>query len=69
MHNYKLGEEVKHKADAGPFIIVGIREDEVEIKGDWSGGMWPCNAPSWVKPEEIKPFDYSKMKTYPVTSK
>ena len=62
--DYKLGDKVKHKIDAAPFIVVGIRENEIEIKGDWSGGVRPCDVASWVKYDEIKPFDYSKMQTY-----
>lgn len=65
--DYKLGDKVYHPSDAAPFIVVGIREKEIEIEGDWSGGTAPYRdykAKSWVSKEDIKPFDYSKMKTY-----
>lgn len=56
-HNFKLGDEVYHPCDSAPFVVVGIREDLVEIKGDWSGGTHNINVADWVHPENIKMYD------------
>lgn len=32
-----------------PFKIVGIREDEIELQGDWSGGTHNVSQKGWVK--------------------
>ncbi len=64
MNNYKLGDEVFHPCNTAPFIVVGIREKEVEIQGDWSGGTHNVIQTGWIDINEVKPFDYSKMKTY-----
>lgn len=64
MHNYNLGDKVKHPSDSSPFIVVGIRENEVEIEGDWSGGTHNVTQTGWVKPEVIKPYDYTKVRYY-----
>lgn len=65
---YKLGDEVYYPCDAAPFAVVGIRKEEIEIQGDFSGGTHNVCQRSWVPLSEVKPFDYSKMKTYPRTS-
>jgi hypothetical protein len=64
MHGYRLGDRVYHPCDAAPFIVVGIRAKEVEIKGDWSGGTHNIDASSWVGFKEIKPYDNSKVVYY-----
>lgn len=38
MQQYKLGDLVSHPSDLAPFKVVGIRENELEIEGDFSGG-------------------------------
>lgn len=48
MHNYKLGDMVNHSSDKAPFKVVGIREDEIEITGDFSGGTHNVEQTSWV---------------------
>jgi len=62
--DYKLGDKVYHPADAAPFIVVGIREKEIEIKGDWSGGTHNVNTASWVDVKEIRHYDESKPTYY-----
>lgn len=64
MHNFKLGDKVYHKADLAPFEVVGIRKEEVEIEGDWSGGIRNVVQKSWVNHAEIKPYDKTKVKYY-----
>lgn len=34
------------------FKIVGIRENELELKGDWSG-IGACNSPQWVDKSKV----------------
>ncbi len=53
MHNFKLGQKVYHEVDEAPFEVVGIRKDEIEIMGDWSGGVQPINEKCWVKAVHI----------------
>ena len=36
-----------------PFTIVGIREDQVEIEGDFSGGTHNFNQKDWVKDDSV----------------
>ena len=60
----KIGDWVHHPVDAAPFIVNGIRKDEVEIYGDWSGGTNNAIAAGWVKLTEIEPYDESKVKYY-----
>ena len=64
MHNYKLGDKVYHHCDAAPFIVVGIRENEVEIKGDWSGGTHNIDEADWVNLESIEMYDDNKPTYY-----
>jgi len=64
MHNYKLNDEVYHPVDAAPFKVVGIRETEVEIEGDWSGGTHNVIQKDWVSPDVIKPYDNTKVVNY-----
>ena len=53
-HNFKIGDLVSHPVDASPFKVVGIREDTVEIYGDWSGGTHNSYGTSCVHHTEIK---------------
>lgn len=36
-----------------PFTIVGIRKDEVELEGDYSGGTHNTVGKQWFKNEEV----------------
>lgn len=68
-HNYNLGDLVKHPCDAAPFEVVGVRNDQIEIKGDWSGvGYYDysrIDAPTeWVNPSKVKPYDETKVVYY-----
>ena len=60
----KVGDLVYYPVDAAPFIVNGIREGEVEIYGDWSGGTHNTKGAGWVKLSEIEPYDESKVKYY-----
>ena len=60
----KIGDWVYYPVDAAPFIVNGIRKDEVEIYGDWSGGTNNAIVAGWVKIEEIQPYDESKVTYY-----
>ncbi len=60
----KVGDLVYYPVDAAPFIVNGIRKDEVEIYGDWSGGTHNTKGASWVKLSEIQPYDESKITYY-----
>jgi tRNA(His) 5'-end guanylyltransferase len=60
----KVGDLVYYPVDAAPFIVNGIRKDEVEIYGDWSGGTNNAIGAGWVKLAEIEPYDESKVTYY-----
>jgi hypothetical protein len=60
----KVGDLVYYPVDAAPFIVNGIRKDEVEIYGDWSGGTNNAIGAGWVKLAEIQPYDESKVTYY-----
>jgi tRNA(His) 5'-end guanylyltransferase len=60
----KIGDWVYYPVDAAPFIVNGIRKDEVEIYGDWSGGTNNAICAGWVKLAEIEPYDESKVTYY-----
>ena len=36
-----------------PFKIVGIRENEIEIEGDFSGGTHRVSQKDWVKEDDV----------------
>ena len=36
------------------FKVVGIREDEIELEGDWSGGVTYQQGKSWLKKERLQ---------------
>lgn len=48
-----------------PLTVVGIREHEVELKGDYSGGTHPVEGTCWLpikglrKTRNTKPWQYS----------
>jgi len=48
MQQYKLGDLVSHPSDLAPFKVVGIRENELEIEGDFSGGTHNVCQRGWV---------------------
>lgn len=35
------------------FSVVGIRANELELQGDWSGGTYPVSGRSWVKRDGV----------------
>lgn len=55
-HNFKLGDRVflfhdelrKERIDAVPFVVVGVRETEIECVGDWSGGTHRVSQSGWI---------------------
>jgi len=58
-HNYKIGDKVSHPCDLAPFTVSGIKKDEIEIEGDWSGGTAPlyiATAKDWVNHNDVKPY-------------
>ncbi|MGN6417776.1 MAG: hypothetical protein ACTHMC_09810 [Pseudobacter sp.] len=56
MQQYKLGDLVSHPTDLAPFKVVGIRENELEIEGDFSGGTHNVCQIGWVPIEDISPY-------------
>jgi hypothetical protein len=64
MNNFKLGDNVYHPCDLAPFIVVGVRENSVEIKGDWSGGTHNINKSGWVNVDEVEMYDSNKTTYY-----
>ena len=63
MHKYNLDDEVYYPIDRAPFKIVGIRKDQVEIEGDFSGGTHNVRQRDWVSPDDVEPFDWAKVVT------
>lgn len=60
-HDLKIGDQIYLPVDKAPFEVVGIRREEIELFGDWSGGTNPESAcTSWVKIEEVKKFNPEK---------
>ncbi|ARK08861.1 hypothetical protein A6C57_00250 [Fibrella sp. ES10-3-2-2] len=56
-HTYKLQDKVTH-VDLfanGYFTVVGVRPNELELRGDYSGGTVPDQV-SWVPIEKIHPY-------------
>lgn len=64
LHKYQLGDKVYYPADQAAFIVVGIRRDQVEIEGDFSGGTHCVIQRDWVDYNEVKPYDITKVKFY-----
>lgn len=55
-HSWEIGDKVKHPCDRAPFIVTGIRPEEIEIEGDWSGGTNPSKGKAWVHFASVKGF-------------
>lgn len=53
-HTYQLQDQVWYKADNCPFTVVGIRVDEVEIRGDFSGGTHAVVQTGWVPVSQVE---------------
>jgi hypothetical protein len=55
--NYKLGYKVttEYYNHGEVFTVVGIREDELELRGDWSGGTHNVDQTDWYPIEKCKP--------------
>lgn len=55
---YRIGDLVTHSCDRAPFEVTGITVDEIQLNGDWSGGVMGGNyhEKSWVSYEEVKPY-------------
>jgi hypothetical protein len=53
---FKIGDKVTHAVDRAPFIVTGVRLNEVRILGDWSGGTQPYlgQGEDWVHIREVK---------------
>lgn len=47
--DFSFGDKVTHNADVYPFTVVSIEEDQIGLKGNWSGGV----EIGWVKYNEI----------------
>ncbi|MFY7886669.1 MAG: tRNA(His) guanylyltransferase Thg1 family protein [Dolichospermum sp.] len=60
----KLGDLVYYPVDAASFKVVGLRENEIEIEGDWSGGTHNVCQKGWVKTTEVKLYDETKVTKY-----
>lgn len=56
---YKIGDLVYYPIDECPFEVVGLRKDQLEIKGDFSGGTHNVIQTDWV--------DINDVKLYPIT--
>jgi hypothetical protein len=54
--SYKLGDKVVIDlyGEGEIFKVVGIRETELELQGDWSGGTHNTHGSSWYPIEKIK---------------
>jgi len=53
-NNFKIGDKVSHPEiylGNEVFEVVGIRENELELKGDWSGGTHAVCQVGWFKKE------------------
>lgn len=61
---YTLGQEVYYPCDTAPFKVVGLRENSIEIEGDFSGGTHNVRQKSWVDIAKVKPYDKSKVIYY-----
>ena len=61
---YGLGDKVylyrdeqhKTRIDEASFEVVGIRENELECKGDWSGGAPGICETGWINIKQAKPY-------------
>ena len=54
---YSLGDKVLYPGvDQAPFIVKGIKEDELLLEGDWSGGTHDVCQTGWAPINELKPY-------------
>ncbi len=59
--NYKLRDKVTTEYyDDEIFEVVGIRENELELKGDWSGGTHNVCQKSWYPIEKCRTANEAK---------
>lgn len=56
INQYKIGDLVSHPVDRAPFEVVGIRKDQIEIQGDFSGGTHNVCQSGWVPLNEVSPY-------------
>jgi hypothetical protein len=52
---YKIGDRVMYPSDNCPFIVTGVRFNEVRIYGDFSGGTHAIRQEDWVHINDVKP--------------
>ncbi|MBO0947299.1 hypothetical protein [Fibrella forsythiae] len=57
-HVYILGDKVTHHDlfPNGYFTVVGVRANELELKGDFSGGACGYDQTDWVTIDKISPY-------------
>jgi len=53
---YKIGDFVSYHVDECPFEVIGIREHQIEIKGDFSGGTYNVEQSDWVNIDYVRPY-------------
>jgi hypothetical protein len=49
--SFHLGQTVYHREvyeRHEPLVVVGIRENELELEGDYSGGIYPEKQKAWL---------------------
>jgi hypothetical protein len=56
MENVKLGDKVtiEYYYHGEVFEVVGIRKDELELRGDWSGGTHGVDQTGWYDRNKCK---------------
>ena len=54
--DYRLGDKVttEYYDHGEKFEVVGIRENELELRGDWSGGTHNVDQTSWYPKDKCK---------------
>lgn len=50
---YKIGDKVMYPSDNCPFIVTGVRPNEVRIYGDFSGGVSYLRQEDWVHINDV----------------
>jgi len=64
MDNYKLRDKVtcgRGYNHGEVFTVVGIREHELELEGDWSGGTHNVSQKDWVPIDDCKLYKREKV--------
>lgn len=64
MNNYRLKDKVtcgRGYNHGEVFTVVGIREHELELEGDWSGGTHNVSQKDWVPIDDCKLHKREKM--------